>query len=362
MTRLLFNPGPTNTSADVREALLTGDFSHRDLEVAEAGRRIREGVLAATGGTGTHSCVLFAGSGTAASEAIISSLEGRLLVVVNGRYAERLALIAERYRVPVTRLTVDPFTPVSAAEVAAVLDADPSLTHVVVVHHETTTGMLVPLREIGEVVAERNRLLVVDSVSGIGGHEFDLVADNIAFCSLNPNKCLESVPGVGIVLARTDELPALEGRARTFYLDLHEQWRRGQQGEFPYTMPVQVLFALDRAVERWLHEGVGPRIERYAAAAAHMRRRLTEAGLEIVELPQGCAGNVITTVRLPVGADFPKVVQSMRDRGFTLYSNLDSVSGGRFFLATMGTINEADIDAVVKSLSEVLQEIFVLDE
>ncbi|MET8679637.1 aminotransferase class V-fold PLP-dependent enzyme [Streptomyces sp. NPDC004647] len=354
MARLLFNPGPTNTAPEVREALLVGDFSHRDPEVAEAAARISAGLLQAAGGTGTHDCVMFAGSGTAASEAIISSLTGPLLVVVNGRYAERLALIAERHRIAVTRLNVDPYTPVTADAVDAALAADPGLTHVVVVHHETTTGMLVPLREIGAVVARRGRLLVVDSISGIGGHPLDLRADNIAYCSVNPNKCLESVPGIGVVLARTQELRTLAGTARTFYLDLYEQWRRGHDGGFPYTMPVQVLFALDRGVARWLAEGVEQRIGRYAAMAAHMRRRLAESGFEVLRLPRGCEGHLITNLRLPDHIDFPELVHAVRERGYTLYSNLDSLKDGRFFVATMGAIGHDDIDGFVAALADAL--------
>jgi 2-aminoethylphosphonate-pyruvate transaminase len=357
IARLLLSPGPTNTAAEIRDAMAYGDFSHRDPEVAEAFQRVRSGILRAVGGTGTHDCVLFASSGTGAMEAILSTLHGRLLVVVNGRYSERLCQIAARYAIPTVRHPVDPFTPIDPEAVADALDADPGITHVVVVQHETTTGMLAPLRMIGAVVAQRGRLLVVDGVGGVGGHEFDLVADNVAFCALNPNKCLESLPGLGIVLASTAELRAAEGRARTFYFDLHAQWRRGQHGEFPYTMPVQILIALDRAVGRWLAEGVQPRIDRYAAAAAHLRAGLTRAGFTVVDLPPGSSGNIITTVELPAGLAFPTLVARLRERGYTLYSNLETVHAGRFFVATMGVVDHGQLDDFVGELVNTSREL-----
>lgn len=354
MDRLLFNPGPTNTSPEVRAALGMGDFSHRDPEVAEAMERIRRGILSVTGGDRTHACLMFACSGTGATEAILSSVRGKILVIVNGRYSQRLLDIAQRYGIPCRVLTVEPFTAVDPSDVAQALDMDPEISHVAVVHHETTTGMLVPLREIGQVVAERDKLLVVDAVSSVGGHEFDLVADNVAFCSLNPNKCIEGLPGIGIVLARESELARMEGHARTFYLDMHTQWQRAKVGQVPYTMPVQILFALDRAVVNWLEEGVNARIDRYARAARYVRKRLEQAGLTVVHLPEACEGNLITTVEVPARVDFPDVVEQMRDRGYTLYSNLDTVNAGRFFVATMGAIDERQIGEFVDVLSSVL--------
>lgn len=348
--RLLLNPGPTNTTSYVRQGLVQGDFSHRDPEVRDSFVRVKQGLLEATGGMATHECVLFAGSGTSAAEAIIASLHGHLLIVVNGRYSQRLATIAERYSIPMTCLSVDPYTAVSPADIAAQLDKDPTLTHVVLVHHETTTGMLVPLREIGQVVAARNKLLVVDAVSSVGAHDFDLVLDNVAFCSLNPNKSLEALPGIGIVLARTSELDNLEGKARSFYLDLFAQAKRGRQDQFPFTMPVQILFALDNAIKQWLDEGIDKRIRRYKLAAEHMRSRLTTAGFELLGLPRTCSGNIITTIQLPKDVDFPSLVLEMRERGYTIYSNLDSVASGRFFVATMGSITCDDIERFVEAL------------
>lgn len=348
--RLLITPGPTNVSDEVRSALLTPDMSHRDPTFRAVLARVTERLSHLLGGEETHSCVLFAGSGTGAMEAIVSSLHGELMVLANGRYSERVALIAERFGVPTKRHPLPEREPPDLVGLERAIEATPSLTHLALVHHETTTGALLPLTAIGEIAERHGLRLIVDGVSSVGGHDLHLVSDRVDYLSLNSNKCLESLPGVALVLARNELLDKLEGKARSFYFDLHTQWKRLQRREVPYTVPVQVTCALDVAVRRFEEEGYGPRVERYARIAAHARRALDEAGFDRIELPEPIRGNVITTMRLPKNVEFERLHDRLLEDRVTIYSDSATIASGRFFVATMGSITEADVDRAVECL------------
>lgn len=348
--RLLITPGPTNVSDEVRMAALTPDYSHRDPAFREALARIATRLPRLLGGGETHSCVLFAGGGTGAMEAIISSLRGELLVLVNGRYSERIAEIADRFEIPIRRHHVPERETLDLEGLEQALAAAPSVTHVAVVHHETTTGALLPLRAIGELAERHDVRLIVDGISSVGGHDFDLVRDRVDFLALNPNKCLESLPGLGLVVARTEHLEGLASAARSFYFDLFAQWKRLQLKEVPYTVPVQVAFALDVALRRLEEETYSGRVQRYADTAVYARRQLSAAGFGVMPLPPELSGNVITTVKLPAGIDFRVLHDRLQADDVTIYSNARAIDSGHFFFATMGAIDERDVDFAIECL------------
>ena len=200
MKNMLFNPGPTNVSENVRDAIKTKDICHREKEFFEVLLRVNKNIVKVLNGEGTHSAVLFVSSGTGCNEAICASIHGKVLVINNGKYSDRICDILERFKVPMNRLKLPPLEPIDLDMIEKTLQEDKDITHIYLVHHETTTGALAPLRKIGELANKYNKLLCVDSVSSLGGHEFDLKKDNIAFCAVSANKCLESFPGVSFVI------------------------------------------------------------------------------------------------------------------------------------------------------------------
>src|SRR5262249_12493607 len=196
---VLLNPGPANTSRAVKEALVIPDLCHREPEVFEVmGDCRRRLVRLARGGEGV-AAVLFTGSGTAAVEATVCSVvpPGRgLLAVVNGVYGERLVKIARVHGIPVVPLHYDATTPVAPRDVEAALAAQAEVSHVAVVHHETTTGLLNPVSEVARVAARAGRRVIVDAMSSLFGEPLDVTGEGVDFVTASANKCLQGIPGV----------------------------------------------------------------------------------------------------------------------------------------------------------------------
>lgn len=356
MKKLLFNPGPTNVSEKVREAIKTEDICHREKEFTEVLLRINKNILKIFNGEDTHSAVLFVSSGTGCNEAICSSVHGKVLVINNGKYSDRICEILEKYKIPINRLKMNSLEPISLDLIEKTLKDDKEVTHIYLVHHETTTGALAPLRKIGELAKKYNKLFCVDGVSSIGGHEFNLKEDNIAFCSVSANKCLESFPGVSFVIGRTEEIKKLEGKSRSFYFDIYAQWKKEQKGETPFTPAVQLIFALDSALQEYLNEGYEKRIERYENLAGKMRKGLQSIGFELILFPKEMQSNILTTIKMQEGLDYWRIHDKLKDRGITIYSDENVINKGNFRVATLGSITESDVEWFLKNLEEVIQE------
>src|SRR5271168_4314236 len=216
MNKRLFTPGPLTTSLSVKEAMLK-DLGSRDPDFLQVVREIREKLLAlGKVGRPDYECVLMQGSGTFIIESVISSIMPRkLLVLINGAYGRRIENIARTHGIAVEVVEV--------AENRKIMPEDFSvgedISHVAVVHCETTTGILNPIREIGDAVAAAGACYIVDAMSSFGAVPIDV--SGIDFLISSANKCIEGVPGFGFTLARRTQLEAAKGRARTLSLDLY---------------------------------------------------------------------------------------------------------------------------------------------
>ena len=359
---LLFNPGPTNVSENVREAIKTRDICHREKEFFEALARVRSKILKVVNGEETHTVVAFVSSGTGCNEAIISSIMGKVLVINNGKYSERLREIIQRYKIPFTELKFDQYKQIDLDKVEEALKSDRDITHIAMVHHETTTGMLLPLRELGALAKKYNKVLFADTISSFGGYKIDAQKDNLAFCTVNANKCLESFPGISFVVAEKAELEKMKGRARSFYFDLYRQWEMEEkQGQTPFTPAVQLFFALDKALDELMEEGVENRAKRYKRNAEKMRAGLKKLGFKFI-LPDDLQSNIVTSIHLPENMDYWKAHDLLKERGYTIYSGKSTLDQGIFRIATLGCLKEDDIDEFLKVFKEVLIEINFIND
>ncbi|HET6519054.1 MAG TPA: 2-aminoethylphosphonate--pyruvate transaminase, partial [Geminicoccaceae bacterium] len=255
----LLTPGPLTTSPEVKRAMLH-DYGSRDRHLIEVNRRVRERLADIVGGGGTHVCVPLQGSGTFVVEAMLGTLvpprDGRVLLLINGAYGKRMAAICERCRRAYATLETPENAPVDPRALDRALAGDPAITHVAVVHCETTSGILNPVEAVAEVVARHGRALLIDAMSALGALPLDARTTPFEAVVASSNKCLEGVPGVGFCIVRPEALARAQGNAPSLSLDLHDQWAAMERnGQWRFTPPTHVLLALDRALDEFEAEG-----------------------------------------------------------------------------------------------------------
>jgi 2-aminoethylphosphonate-pyruvate transaminase len=357
---VLLNPGPANTSLAVRRALLTPDVCHREPEFFEVMRDCRERLVRVAGCAADFAAVVLTGSGTAAVEATVCSVVPRgraLLVVKNGVYGDRLVRIAAAHGIPAEVLASDVVTPVAPGDVEAALRAHPEVSHVAVVHHETTTGLLNPVHDVARVAARLGRRVLVDAMSSLFG-ELDVAADGIDFVMASANKCLQGIPGVAFVLARRSAVDALKGQPpRSVYLDLYGHYASQEADSTPFTPAVQVLHAMREALAELEKEGVLARIARYAENARVLRAGMAALGFQIL-VPEGARSNILTTFRLR-GLTYDSLHDAMKRRGYVIYAGQGDLRTYAFRVANMGTLTPRDMEAVVLAFGDVLADLGV---
>ncbi|MBM3221208.1 MAG: 2-aminoethylphosphonate--pyruvate transaminase [Candidatus Rokubacteria bacterium] len=356
---ILLNPGPANTTATVKQALVMDDLCHREPECFEMIRRCRERLVALAGAGPDFTAVLFAGSGTASVEAAIASAVPpgeALLVVDNGVYGDRVGRIARAHGIAFHPVKSDIFTPVDPAAVEQTLRAHAEVSHVAVVHHETTTGLLNPVAEVARVAHALGRRVIVDAMSSLFGERLDVAQDGIDFVAASANKCLQGMPGVSFVIGRRSAVEALAGAApRSVYLDLHGHYASQEQDNTPFTPAVQVLHAMEQALVELDAETVKRRIERYAESARVLREGLTRLGLEIL-VAEPARSNTLTTFRLPAGVGYDALHDAMKRRGYIIYAGQGPLKSYAFRVANMGTLTPEDMRGVVAAFTGAIQE------
>jgi 2-aminoethylphosphonate-pyruvate transaminase len=357
---VLLNPGPANTSTTVRQALLMPDLCHREPECFDMVRSIRDRLVRLAGGGDLFSAVLLTGSGTASVEAVLASAvppEGALLVVDNGVYGDRMARIARAHRIPVHLIPRDVTTPIEPAAVDAMLARHPDVSHVALVHHETTTGLLNPLAAVAAVVARHGRRLIVDATSSLFGEPCEISAEGIDFVTASAAKCVQAIPGVAFVLARRSALEALRDREpRSVYLDLYAHWSAQEGDNTPFTPAVQVMHALEQALVELEVEGVATRIGRYAENARVLRQGMERLGFEIL-VPVHARSNILTTFRLPPAVTYDTLHDAMKRRGYVIYGGQGAIRTYAFRVSNIGTLTPADMDKVVSAFASCLEEL-----
>jgi len=355
---LLFTPGPLTTSATVKSAMLR-DAGSRDRDFLAVVREIRRRLLAigeATTVSG-YECVLMQGSGTFAIESVISSAiprDGRLLVLVNGAYGRRIAQIARIHGIVTEVMEAPENRRISPGEVSARLAKAPP-THVAIVHCETTTGILNPVEEIGEIVAGAGAAYIVDAMSSFGAIPIGMEVVHADFLISSANKCIEGVPGFAFVLARRTALVAAKGQSRTLSLDLHAQWAGLESdGQFRFTPPTHALLAFHQALlELEAEGGVPGRAARYRRNQELLVKGMVAMGFEAYLAPED-RSYIITTYRYPADLEFrfEEFYQQLSEAGCVIYPGKLSQEAC-FRIGTIGRIFEADVQRLLNAIAAI---------
>ncbi|MGI4815280.1 MAG: 2-aminoethylphosphonate aminotransferase [Janthinobacterium lividum] len=354
---LLLNPGPVTLSERVRNSLLQTDLCHREPEFFDLQDEARARLLAVYDlDPRQWAAVLLTGSGTAAVESMIASLvpgAGRLLIVENGIYGERISQIATRYRIDHAVLTHDWLDAPDIGAIAARLDAPdgPAFTHLAVVHHETTTGRLNDLAPLTAACRQRGIGLLVDGVSSFGAEAIDFAGGGIDAVAATANKCLHGVPGAAFVIVRRAALE--RGEARAYYLDLMRLAALQEERNTPFTPSVHAYYALVEAL-RELHDAGGWRLrhEHYRALADQLADGL--AALDIGRLlPAAESSVVLRSYYLPHGISYPALHDALKRAGFVIYAGQSNLAATIFRISTMGAIGADDITRLIEAIGVV---------
>jgi 2-aminoethylphosphonate-pyruvate transaminase len=368
-SKLLFTPGPLTTSTTVKAAMLH-DAGSRDREFLQTVREIRARLLAIGGvapsnNTSGYECVLMQGSGTFAIESVISSAipqDGKLLVLVNGAYGRRIAQMARIHGIETETLEGPENRRILPDAVAKRLAASRGITHVAVIHCETTTGIVNPIAEIGAEIEGAGTVYIVDAMSSFGAIPVNLSAARIDFLISSANKCIEGVPGFGFILARRDRIREVKGRARTLSLDLHAQWAGFESdGQFRFTPPTHALLAFHQALlELEAEGGVAGRSARYQANHTVLLRGMAELGFEAYLAPED-QSHIITTFRYPRHPQFrfEEFYGLLSELGFIIYPG-KLTTEPCFRIGTIGRLSPPDIEALLGAMRRVLERLNVV--
>ena len=356
---VLFSPGPVMTSARVKAALVHHDVCHRDGDYSAVVERLQSKLRPVFGASPAHETLLITGSGTAAMEMAISSAippGKKILVVANGAFGERLDEIAALHEIPRVALRYAWGTLPEPRDVARALEADADIAGVVMIHHETSVGLLNPVGEVGRICHQRGVTLIVDAVSALGAEDIDVVRDHVDICYSSANKCLHSVSGVSFLCVAPHVWERIANIApRVYYLDMLRTRRYLEElRQTPFTPAVSSFFALETALDELAEQGGVPaRRELYRRRNLRIRRVLADLGFESYT-NTGRESPTISTFRLPDGLSVEGLYAAMKDRGFIIYRAKGELAARHVQVANMGELSDGTIDAFLAAMTDVV--------
>ena len=359
----LLTPGPLTTAYAVKQAMLR-DWGSWDGDFRAMTADLRARLLALLGDATGYECVPMQGSGTFCVEAMLGTLvprEAKVLVLANGAYGLRAAETLRYLGRDHVVLDKGDYLPPRGEEVAALLAQDPAISHVIAIHCETSSGILNPLEEIAQAVAQAGRRLLIDSMSAFGAVPVDPA--RIPFDALvsSANKCIEGVPGFGFVLVRRDVLEAAQGNAHSLSLDLHAQWAYMEKtGQWRFTPPTHSVAAFLTALDLHAAEGGLPgRLARYTANRDTLVAGMRAAGFETL-LESRWLSPIIVTFFCPADPafSFARFYDLMKARGFIIYPGKLTVVDS-FRIGCIGRMDAPVMQAVVQAARDALAEMGV---
>ena len=362
--KILFTPGPLTTSQTVKQAMLR-DLGSRDIEFIGLVKDIRHKLVElGQASLDEYTTVLMQGSGTFGLEAVVSSTvptDGKLLVIINGAYGKRLAKIASVLKIQTLTLEYSENTTPDLDEIENILNADTKITNVAVVHCETTTGIVNPIKEIGRIVEKSGAKYFVDAMSSFGAVPIDLVECGIDYLVSSANKCIEGVPGFSFVLCKLNSLNETAGYARSVSFDLLDQYQSFEKnGQFRFTPPTHALAAFRQAlVELEAEGGVPGRAERYLRNHETLVAGMRQLGFKEYLEPEN-QGYIITSFLYPDDSSFSfeKFYESLNQKDYVIYPGKVS-DASCFRIGNIGRIFEADVKALLAAIAETIDEMDV---
>ncbi|NQV43738.1 MAG: 2-aminoethylphosphonate--pyruvate transaminase [Rhodospirillales bacterium] len=359
----LLTPGPLTTSLETKQAMLH-DWGSRDAAFIAMNARVRDALVTIADAQGSHVCVPVQGSGTFAVEATLGTLiprDGKALILINGAYGKRMAKILDYAGRNYDIIETPEDTPVEPASLDTALSNDPSISHVLVVHCETTSGILNPIAEVADITHRHSRSLIIDSMSAFGA--IPVSAKEIRFDAImaSSNKCLEGVPGMGFSLIREEVLAECAGNAHSLSLDLYDQWKSMETNkQWRFTPPIHVIAAFDSAISQYLAAGgVQGRNKRYSNNCRILIDGMRALGFETL-LPDNLQAPIIVTFKMPSDPkfDFEAFYDRLKDQGYVIYPGKLTVAPS-FRIGCIGNLGEQEMNGALGTIRKTLSEMGV---
>jgi len=359
--KMLFTPGPVMTTKRVKMAALAPDICHRKPVFEKLYSDIRNNLLKLfRGGKDEYTTIVVSGSGTSSNESVLSSvIDGnkKVLLISNGEFGNRLKNIINCYKIGLNLVEYKWAEYPNLAEIENELKNDKDINLISMVYHETSTGMINPVHEVGKLARKYNKMYHVDAISAIGGEDVNVKRDNIDFCTGVPNKALGGQPGVSFICVRRAKISRIENiPRRNIYLNLQHHIREAEEhNQTPNTPSVIMFFTLNEALKELFEEGLHNRIRRYQEDATIIRKGLRELNLEFLLKDESVMSNTVTSVFLPVEIDVNGFINEMDKEGYVLYLGKGPLLKRNLFqVANMGQIFPEDCKELIRVLERFL--------
>lgn len=356
--KILLNPGPATTTDTVKYAMVVEDICPREKDFGRLLDTVKEDLVKVVHGGDDYVAALFTASGTGGLEAAITSAvpKGKkILVIDNGAYGARMANIATTYNIDVIHYKVVYGDAPDLAVVEKLLRENTAISHVAVVHHETTTGMLNPIQEICDVSRRFGAEVIVDCMSSYAGIPIHAPQWNAGYIISSSNKCIQGMPGLVFVIFKKALLQDLKNQKRSFYFDIYSQYTGFEKtGQMQFTPPVQVAYALRQAIDEYFREGEIKRWNRYRESWETLYNGLAKLGFKFL-LPRHQQSQILLAILEPAhaGYNFDAMHDYLFTKGFTIYPG-KGAKEATFRLSVLGAIDKKDIENFLVELKAYL--------
>ena len=362
---ILLNPGPCTTSDDVKLAMVVPDICPREEEFGQLMESIKQDLPKVVNAGNKYTSTLFAASGTGAVEAAITSAvprDGKVLIIDNGAYGARMVEIARRYNIQhiIYKISYGDYPNVEEIEK---IFANEKPTTLAVVDHETTTGMRNPIQELCDIAHKHNVEIIVDCMSSFAGVPIDLSKWQAEYIVSSSNKCIEGMAGLSFVIFKESLLGKIKDQTRSFYFDLYAQHQGFQNtGQMQFTPPVQVVYALRKAIDLFFKETAQGRIERYRENYKMLRTEVEQMGFQFL-LDEKYQSGLLLAIKEPENKEysFQQMHDYMYERGVTIYPG-KGAKEKTFRLSVLGNLYQDDIQHAMGILHDYLKNVAKIDQ
>jgi 2-aminoethylphosphonate-pyruvate transaminase len=357
---LLLTPGPLTTSRSVKEAMLFDSCTWDDDYNLGVVQSIRQQLVRLATVSEDYTSVLLQGSGSYAVEAVLGSAIGeqdKVLIISNGAYGTRMIEMASLMNVAHHALDCGEMVKPDVEEIEQILQQDPAITHIAMVHCETTTGMLNPIAEVAELARRYHKQYIVDAMSSFGGIPLDIAALNIDFLISSANKCIQGVPGFAFVIARRTSLERCKGQSHSLSLDLYAQWHCMEEhhGKWRFTSPTHTVLAFAQALTELAEEGgIEARYQRYLGNQRQLVAGMRALGFTAL-LEDTLHSPIITAFYSPESPQyrFKEFYLRLKEQGFVIYPGKVSQSDC-FRIGNIGEVYTTDISALLAAIDNAM--------